>query len=500
MHIPMRRLVSRALPFLLAWNSVQGHPAANLTNSLNRCLEKSVNNEDALAQFSFEPGFYDRDVRPYNLNFNYTPVAILYPRSAKQVSAAVSCAAKHGSKVQARGGGHDLTNKEALGHADGIVVVDLRKMKTVKLDPTSGIAFVGGGATLSDISRALHSQGRRQMPHGASSSVGIGGHATIGGLGMHSRLYGAALDVWREAEVVLANGTIIRASESKNSDVFWALRGAGASFGIVTEFTLQTYPEPQEVVNFQFALTSKNSSELADFFMIGQEIMRGDKLLDRRFSTTAVIQKDILTFSGAFFGPADDYLELNLKQRLAGAQEVTEKFNLTWTEHLERLFEATKALFPHQEYFDSLGTAIDFATLPTNATIDRVFQHLQTQDPGSDKWFGLLDYYGGALRDVETSATAFPHRDLAYLFAVYVVTPQPTTRKTTEYVDRAILEIQAYKPERYLNYAGYGNLRVPTPQQTYWGPNLPRLEKIKSLVDGKDTFSTPDGVKPSGLL
>ncbi|EXL66292.1 hypothetical protein FOPG_17523 [Fusarium oxysporum f. sp. conglutinans race 2 54008] len=496
MHIPMRHLVSRALPFLLAWNSVQGHPAANSIDSLNRCLEKSIDNQDALAQFSFEPGFYDRDVNLYNLNVNYTPVAILYPRNAKQVSAAVSCAAKHGRKVQARGGGHDLTNK-ALGHADGIVVIDLRKMKTVKLDPTSGIASVGGGATLSDISRALHSQGRRQMPHGASASVGIGGHATIGGLGMHSRLYGAALDVWSETEVVLANGTIIRASESKNSDVFWALRGAGASFGIVTEFTFQTYSEPQEVVNFQFTLTSKDSSQLADFFKIGQEIMRGDKSLDRRFSTTAVVQKDILTFSGAFFGPADDYLELNLKQRFAGAQNVTETFKLTWTEHLERLFEATEALFPHQEYFDSLGTAIDFATLPTNDTIDRLFQHLQTQDPGSDEWFGLLDYYGGALRDVETSATAFPHRDLAYLFAVYVVTQQPTKRKSNEYVDRAILEIQDHTPERYLNYAGYGNLRTPTPQQTYWGPNLQRLERIKSVVDGKDVFSTPDGVKPS---
>ncbi|KAH7168163.1 hypothetical protein DER46DRAFT_657789 [Fusarium sp. MPI-SDFR-AT-0072] len=496
MQILTRRLVSGALSFLLAWNSVQAHPAPNSIDSLNRCLEKSIGNQDALAQFSFEPGFYERDVNLYNLNFNYTPVAILYPRTAKHVSAVVSCAAKHGRKVQARGGGHDLTNK-ALGHVDGIVVVDLRNMKTVKLDLTSGLASVGGGATLGDISRALHSQGRRQMPHGASASVGIGGHATIGGLGMHSRLYGATLDVWREAEVVLANGTIVRASESKNSDVFWALRGAGASFGIVTEFTFQTYPEPQQVVNFRFTLTSKDSSKLANFFKIGQEIMRSDKALDRRFSTTAVVQKDTLTFSGAFFGPEDDYLKLNLKQRFAGAQNVTETFKLTWTEHLERLFEATEALFPHQEYFDSLGTAIDFATLPTNDTIDRLFQHLQTQGPGSDEWFGLLDYYGGALRDVETSATAFPHRDLAYLFAVYVVTQQPTTRKTNEYVDRAILEIQDHTPEGYLNYAGYGNLRTPTPQQTYWGPNLQRLERIKSVVDGKDVFSTPDGVKPS---
>ena len=128
---------------------------------------------------------------------------------------------------------------KAIGGQDNAIVVDLKHFQQFSMDKSSWQATIGGGTLLGDVTDRLHENGKRAMAHGTCPQVGIGGHATIGGLGPSSRMWGAALDHVEEVEVVLANSSIVRASEKQNADVFWALKGAGASFGIITEFKVR---------------------------------------------------------------------------------------------------------------------------------------------------------------------------------------------------------------------------------------------------------------------
>lgn len=386
----------------------------------------------------------------------------------------------------------------ALGGADGAIVVDMMYLSHVQVDSTTGIAKVGAGNKLKDVAEKLHAANGRYMPHGSSPTVGIGGHATVGGLGLHSRLDGTTLDTLQEAEVVLANGTIVRASSDENSDLFWAIRGAGASFGIVTEFTFQTKPEPKEVLNFAFTMASTDPASLSASFKAYHQITN-DVDLDRRFSAAVVITKNQLQITGAFFGPQSDFDRINLESRIPGITERSVVAGLSWMEHMNRTFDTISSIFPAQSYFAALDTCITRSTLPTNTSIDNMFQHVQTADSGSNNWFVLIDLYGGAVGDVAADATALPHRDMAYFFTPYAITDSVTNETTRNFIEKAVLEIQGNEPEKYLSYAGYTSLPSGfVPQEKYWGPNLARLQKIKASVDPDDVFSTPYGVKAAG--
>lgn len=112
------------------------------------------------------------------------------------------------------------------------------------MDESTYTATLGSGLRLDDVTHKLYGAGKRAMAHGVCPQVGSGGHFTIGGLGPTSRQWGSSLDHIEEAEVVLANSSIVRASDKQYQDVFFAIKGAAASFGIVTEFKVRTEPAP----------------------------------------------------------------------------------------------------------------------------------------------------------------------------------------------------------------------------------------------------------------
>lgn len=196
-----------------------GSLATLATASLQDCLDDvCAGRSDCVAY----PGAIDLLyqafwVKPYNLAVDVSPAAVVRPNSSEEVAAAVRCAADGGVKVQARSGGHSYAN---FGAGDGAVAVDLVHLQQYAMDETTWRATVGGGMTLGDVDAQLHKTGRA-FAHGVCPGVGIGGHATIGGLGPMSRMWGTALDHVVEVEVVTANGTIVRASEAQNSDLFF---------------------------------------------------------------------------------------------------------------------------------------------------------------------------------------------------------------------------------------------------------------------------------------
>ncbi|KAM5341204.1 hypothetical protein ACJ41O_015313 [Fusarium nematophilum] len=477
-------MASRLLLWYLATAQALSSSTLSTRESLRGCLSDAVSQSERV-RFSDDSDFQSGHVRPYNLNFPYVPFAVVYPIDPTEVANLVVCASKNARTVQARSGGHDYTNK-CIGGDDGAVVVDLKNINGVQLD-SDGIARVGAGNRLRDVCEKLHSQGARHMPHGSSPTVGIGGHATVGGLGLHSRLRGTSLDVMTAADVVLANGTTVHVSDSKHSDIFWAVRGAGASFGIVTHFYFQTEPEPKEVVNFAMTVSSTNTATLSSAFKAYHKITT-DRSLDPRLSSVAIIRKNTVLISGVFFGTRSQYATVDFSARIPGVTEQSLVSDLAWMGHMNRTFDSISAIFPDQSYFYAKDSAIAYSTLPSNAAIDTVFEHLQSYS-GSENWFALVDLDGGAVNDVAPGATSFPHRDLAYFFALYAQTESQTAQSTYEFVDKAVLlyPYQNSKPEKYLSYAGYTNLRIKrSPQRKYWGNNLPRLERIKASVDPED--------------
>ncbi|KAF4472900.1 FAD binding domain-containing [Fusarium albosuccineum] len=473
--------------------SVSYSMRADTSQALKDCLLDAVGGKAAQIKFPSDAGFQSDHVRPYNLNFPWAPFAITYPADSSQVGKIVACASENDRKVQARSGGHDYTNK-CIGGGDGAVVVDLKNLKQVQVD-SQGIATVGAGNRLKDVCEKLHANGKRYIPHGSSPTVGIGGHATVGGLGLHSRLLGTSIDVMTGAEVVLANGTIVQASEKDHSDLFWAIRGAGASFGIVTSFKFQTKPEPKEIVNFSYTISSTSHANLSAAFKAYHRITTV-KSLDRRLSSVAIIQKDTLLISGVFFGPKSDYARLDFGSQIPGVTSRTLVTDLSWMGHMNGTFKSISDIFPDQSYFYAKDTAVTYSNLPSNSTIDAAFKHLQTAESGTNNWFVLIDLYGGAANDAAVKATSYPHRDMVYFFTVYARSDSKTTSSVHDFVEKAVIVYQDNNPDHYLSYAGYTNLRIEgRPQKKYWGTNLPRLETIKAAVDPDDVFSTPQGVK-----
>lgn len=152
------------------------------------------------------------------------------------------------------------------------------------MDNSTWQATIGGGTKLEDVTSKLLAAGNRAIAHGTCPAVGIGGHATMGGLGPASRMWGSAMDHVVAVEVVLANASIITASPTEYPDVFWAMKGAGSSFGIVTNFVVKTHPAPGKAVQYTYTFSNKPYAKLADRFKAWQDLI-SDPGLSRNFAS-----------------------------------------------------------------------------------------------------------------------------------------------------------------------------------------------------------------------
>lgn len=184
-----------------------------------------------------DPG-YDDARQLYNAMIDKRPQMIIRCADAADVIEAVNFGRDNGLQIAIRGGGH---NGPGLGSVDDGLVIDLSAMKGVRVDPVARTVRVGAGCTTGDVDHATHAFGQA-VPFGIISTTGVAGLTLSGGHGYLSRQYGLAIDNLLEADVVLADGRFVTASETENPDLFWALRGGGGNFGVVTSFLFRTNP------------------------------------------------------------------------------------------------------------------------------------------------------------------------------------------------------------------------------------------------------------------
>jgi hypothetical protein len=180
---------------------------------------------------------YDEARAVYNAMIDKRPAAIVRCRDATDVIAGVRFSRQHGLEIAVRGGGH---NAGGLGVWDDALVIDLSLLRSVTVDPENHRVRVDGGCTWGDVDHATVGFGMA-TPSGFLASTGVGGLTLGGGIGYLSRRFGLTVDNLLAADVVLADGTFVTASESSHSDLFWALRGGGGNFGVVTSFTFRCH-------------------------------------------------------------------------------------------------------------------------------------------------------------------------------------------------------------------------------------------------------------------
>lgn len=187
-----------------------------------------------------EPGDpeYDEARKVWNAAIDARPALIAMCASADDVAKAVTYAVQNGLEIAVRGGAHGMSGKATV---DGGMMIHLGALNRVVVDAPSRRVHVGGGALLRDVVDATQ-EFALATPIGLIGHTGVGGLTTAGGMGWLSRKHGLALDNVVSAEVVTADGRILRASDTENPDLFWAIRGGGGNFGVVTEFEFALHP------------------------------------------------------------------------------------------------------------------------------------------------------------------------------------------------------------------------------------------------------------------
>ena len=211
---------------------------------------------------------YDQARKLWNADIDRHPAVIARCTGATDVAAAIGFAREHGLEIAVRGGAHSMSGASSV---DGGLVVDLSLLREVSVDPQTRRARVGGGALLSDLDAATAPHGLA-VPAGLISHTGVGGLTLGGGMGWLTRRAGLTVDSLASAQVVLADGRIVRTSSDQHPDLFWAIRGGGGNFGVVTEFEFHLHDLDPTV---QFGMFFWGLDQGRDVLRLARDLIAG---------------------------------------------------------------------------------------------------------------------------------------------------------------------------------------------------------------------------------
>ena len=441
----------------------------------------------------FEPSDegYDEARALYNGMIDKRPRLIARCTSAADVMAVVNYAREQKLLLAIRGGGH---SGPGLGSCDDGVVIDLSQMRTVRVDPATRTARVDPGCTAADLDHATHAFGLA-VPLGIVGSTGVAGLTLGGGTGYLTRKHGLTIDNLLEVDMVLADGSFVTASKDSHPDLFWAVRGGGGNFGVVTSFLFQSHPaktvfagpifwdakDAKTVMAAYRDFIGKAPEELGLFVGL-KTVPPTDPFPKEHWNKRAC------ALIGAFNGPIADGQKLvsSLLEKLP-APLFNWMGEMPWTA-INSLFDP---FFPKGLQWYWKG---DFVrTLPDEAIDAHIAHAAQAPTP-----FCLMHLYpiDGAVRRVAKDATPWSARDVSWSMVIAGISPDPKDAEALKRWGRAYWKaLHRFNLEGgYVNFmdADEADNRV----ELSYGDNYRRLAAIKAKYDPGNLFRVNQNIKP----
>jgi FAD/FMN-containing dehydrogenase len=433
---------------------------------------------------------YDDARIVFNAMINKRPRMIVYCKDVADVISSVNFARNNNLLLAIRGGGH---NGGGLGICDDGLVIDLSAIKNTKVDPVAKTVVAGGGCTWGDVDHATHIFGLA-TPSGIISTTGVGGLTTGGGLGHFTRQYGLSIDNLLEVDMVLADGSFVKANGKQNADLFWAVRGGGGNFGVVTSFTFKLHP-----INIVYA---------------GPILYEMSEAEDAMKWYSRMIKKELPNDMNGFFAfmtipPAPMFPEhLHLK-KVCG---------VVWS-YTGPLDKADAAFKPIREF---KKPALDMAGPIPQPVLQGLFDGIY--HPGL-QWYWRADFVNelndkaiaehvrfantaptwqsgmhlypinGAASKVSKKDTAWNYRDTTWSMVIIGVDSDPANKEIISWTKEYWEAVHPYSAGgAYVNFMmDEGEDRV---KATY-GDNYARLVKIKNKYDPNNLFRVNQNIKPN---
>jgi FAD binding domain/Berberine and berberine like len=433
---------------------------------------------------------YDEVRAIYNGMIDRRPAAIARCRSVADVQAALDAGRCSGLPIAVRGGGH---NGPGFGTVDGGLVIDLSPMNTVAVDPAARTARVRGGATWGAVDAAAHGHGLA-TPSGIISTTGVGGLTLGGGHGYLSRKYGLTIDNLLQAEVVLADGRVVTASETEHPDLFWALRGGGGNFGVVTSFVFRLHPVTDVVAGptvWPVAATTDVLSWYRDFLPAQHEDLYGFFAImtippGDPFPPELHLQPScgiVWCYTG---DPAD------ADAAFAPVRDMSPQWEGIGSVPYPGLQSAFDALYPKGLQWYWRG---DFVrTVPDEAVAAHARFARQLPSMHSTMHLYPID---GAVRRVGPGDTAWSYRDVTWSQVIVGVDPDPAnaagiTQWTVDYWEATHPYSAGGAYVNFMMDEGQDRVRA-----TYQG-NYDRLAEVKATYDPENVFRINQNIRSGG--
>jgi FAD/FMN-containing dehydrogenase len=426
---------------------------------------------------------YDEIRRPQIPRFHdVRPQAVVLCRTHEDVVEAIAFARSTGIEVAVRSGGHDFAGRSS---GPGMVL-DLTPMRS--LEVSDGLATVGPGFRLGDLYAAL-AQHEVTIPGGCGATVGIGGQALGGGLGLLGRSRGLTSDQMVAAEVVLADGRVVECDEQRHEDLFWALRGAGAQgLGVVTRLTLRTMPEPAGT-SFHLEWPYERASALIaawqEWSPTGPDGLAASLLVTVGGESGA---DPVVHLFGSMIGSETETAALlDEFVSVAGMDPVSsERAHMRYGSLKNYLAERGPGDQEDEDGRPYMKSEFFREPLPAGAVEALVERFVRGRRPGEARKLDFMPW-AGAYNRVPADATAFPHREELFLLEHSVVVPAgfDATEAARAWLSDSWELVHPSGSGGV--YANFPDPDLPDEHRAYWDGNLERVRRVKEKYD-------PDGV------
>ncbi|WP_427885606.1 FAD-binding oxidoreductase [Kribbella sp. GL6] len=408
-----------------------------------------------------------------------SPAYVLRPASVDDVRKAVRYAVDSGLPLAVRGGGHAFAG---FGTNDGGVVIDLSGQAGVEVvDKDKHTVRIGGGATWGQVAAALAPH-NLAISSGDTKSVGVGGLTLSGGIGWKVRKYGLALDSLVAVELVTAAGEVVRASADENADLFWAVRGGGGNFGVVTAFEFAAHPTS----DLHFGKLTFPAAEIAEVLPRWAEYLR----------TAPAELTSIAAFANPFLGGPEAPLEIQVAYDGDDPELAAQAIDPI--RNLGTLLSDSVVLTPYAEVLEEGMVPPPGIQLVTRSafvdkdSVPEVLRILAAAGTSQGAPIIAVRSVGGAVARVADDATAYAHRQAELMFATTTIGPPPVIEATRPGREQLWETLRPHVNGAYANF-----LSDEDPTDVYPAATYERLAGIKRKYDSGNAFSGNHNVRPA---